>query len=68
MNDEIEFIPLPEVKKITGLGKTKLYEMISLGEFPKQIPLGVRAARWLKGDVQQWAAERIAAARGGASL
>jgi prophage regulatory protein len=64
MNDQIEFIRLPEVKKLVGLGTTKIYTMASQGLFPKQVPLGGRAVAWIKSEVLQWNNDQIAAARG----
>jgi prophage regulatory protein len=63
MNDQIEFIRLPEVKKLVGLGTTKIYTMASQGLFPKQVPLGGRAVAWIKSEVLQWNHDQIAAAR-----
>ncbi len=60
----IEFIRLPEVRKLVGLGTTKIYIMVSEGLFPKQVPLGGRAVAWIKSEVLQWNLEQAAAARG----
>lgn len=67
MTEEIEFIRLPEVKKLVGLGTTKIYTMASEGLFPKQVRLGGRAVAWIKSEVLQWSNDQIAAARGQAS-
>lgn len=67
-NDEpVEFIRLPEVKKLVGFSTTKIYEMASQGLFPKQVPLGGRSVAWVKSEVLQWNSEKLAAARGQAS-
>lgn len=65
--EPIEFIRLPEVKKLVGLGTTKIYTMASEGLFPKQVPLGGRAVAWVKSEVLQWNMDRLAAARGQSS-
>lgn len=62
--EPVEFIRLPKVKELTGLGTTKLYEMANKGLFPKQVPLGGRAVAWIKSEVLQWNNDQIAAARG----
>lgn len=67
MNDEIEFIRLPEVKRLVGFGTTKIYEMASQGEFPKQVQLGARSVAWVKSEVLQWNRDKLAASRGQAS-
>lgn len=62
--EPVEFIRLPEVKKLTSLGTTKIYTMASQGLFPKQVPLGGRSVGWIKSEVLQWNHAQIAAARG----
>lgn len=62
--EPVEFIRLPEVKKLVGLGTTKIYTMASEGLFPKQVPLGGRAVAWVKSEVLQWNNDQLAAARG----
>ena len=62
--DQVVFIRLPEVKKLTSLGTTKIYVMASEGLFPKQVPLGGRAVAWVKSEVLQWNKDQLAAARG----
>ncbi|UZD96230.1 AlpA family phage regulatory protein [Pseudomonas corrugata] len=65
--EPVEFIRLPKVKELTGLGTTKIYTMASEGLFPKQVPLGGRAVAWVKSEVLQWNMDRLAAARGQSS-
>jgi prophage regulatory protein len=62
--EPVEFIRLPEVKKLTSLGTTKIYTMANQGLFPKQVPLGGRSVGWIKSEVLQWNQAQIAAARG----
>ncbi|CAI8726629.1 helix-turn-helix transcriptional regulator [Pseudomonas sp. IT-P4] len=62
--EPVEFIRLPKVKELTGLGTTKIYTMASEGLFPKQVPLGGRAVAWVKAEVLQWNNDQLAAARG----
>lgn len=59
----IEYIRMAEVKKIAGLGSTKIYDLIKNGEFPAQASLGGRAVAWIRGEVEAWAESR-AASRG----
>lgn len=51
----IEYIRLAEVKKIVGLGTTKIYAMIEAGDFPAQVSLGGRAVAWVRHEVEGWA-------------
>ena len=62
--EPVEFIRLPEVRKLVGLGTTKIYTMAGEGLFPKQVPLGGRSVGWIKSEVLQWNRQQIAAARG----
>lgn len=63
-DEPVEFIRLPKVKELTGLGTTKLYEMANKGLFPKQVPVGGRAVAWVKAEVLQWNIDQLTAARG----
>ena len=57
---DIEFIKLPEVRRLTGVGTTKLYEMIRNGLFPAQVKLGGRSVAWIKAQVLEWNRQRAA--------
>jgi prophage regulatory protein len=48
------FIPLSEVKWLTGIGKTTIYQLVSSGQFPRPIKIGGTASRWSLRDVQKW--------------
>ncbi|ATR83993.1 MULTISPECIES: helix-turn-helix transcriptional regulator [Pseudomonas] len=62
--EDIEFIKLPEVRRITGMGTTFIYEKAKQGEFPRQVKLGTKSVAWIRAEVQEWANAQIAAARG----
>lgn len=53
-----QYVRLPTVMSITGLGKSSVYWLISQGSFPKQHKLGKRASGWLVSDLEAWAASR----------
>jgi len=50
---------LPEVLRQTGLSRSTIYEMISRGEFPRQVKLGRRAVGWIANDVQDWIHSKV---------
>lgn len=50
----IKILRLPAVEAATGLKKSSLYEMIALGQFPRQIALTKRAVGWDEAAVQAW--------------
>ena len=56
----IRFLRLKDVKTMTGLSKSTIYARMSMGTFPKQIPLGPRLVVWVESDVQGWIAEQVA--------
>ena len=56
MPDELadRFIPLPEVSRRVGLGKTMIYKMIAEGGFPAPYKITPAAARWSDTEVTAW--------------
>ena len=50
---EDRFLHLPEVLSSTGLGKTKLYELIRNGRFPAPIKIDT-ASRWCEKEIAEW--------------
>lgn len=61
--DDVSFLRLPEVKALTGLSKTSIYELIRSKRFPAPVRLGPRAVAWVRSEVRQWALERVHASR-----
>ena len=43
-----------EVLALVGFGRTQLYRLIAEGRFPRPVPLGALAARWVASEVQSW--------------
>jgi prophage regulatory protein len=50
---------LPEVKNMTGLGKSTIYEMMKDGRFPHNIKLGKRSVAWPSDQIEHWMNERV---------
>lgn len=48
------FMRLPEVLRCTGLSRSTLYDKVSKGHFPKQIPLGANIVAWRESEVLAW--------------
>ncbi|MBU0522725.1 MAG: AlpA family transcriptional regulator [Gammaproteobacteria bacterium] len=65
--EPVEFIRLPEVKKLCGLSTATIYRMAVSGAFPKQVKLGASAVAWVKSEVVQWSTAKLAASRGNQS-
>ena len=52
------FIREAECKQITGLSRTRRWELEQIGKFPKRIKLGERAVAWRLTDLMNWIEER----------
>lgn len=50
-----------EVQKRTGLARSTIYAMIAAGDFPKPVPIGVRAVGWAESEIAAWLEARKAA-------
>ena len=48
----------PAVEKIIGLSRSTIYEMISLGLFPKPIRIGRKAVGWRESVIIKWLESR----------
>jgi prophage regulatory protein len=64
--DDVSLLRLPEVKAVTGLSKTSIYDLIREKSFPAPVRLGPRAVAWLKSEIRQWAVQRVHASRSAA--
>ena len=56
-----QLLRLPQVRQIVALSRSEIYRLISLGRFPRPIPLGERARAWDADEVQTWVLGRIEA-------
>jgi prophage regulatory protein len=52
-------IRLSEVEERVGLKKTAIYNLISLGQFPRPVRLGSRSVAWVNKEVAEWVGRRI---------
>ena len=64
--DDVTFMRLPEVKLVTGLSKTTIYELIRAKTFPAPVRLGPRSVAWVKAEIRDWAVGRVQASRSAA--
>lgn len=62
-DSETRLIRLPEVQRLTGLGRSQLYALAAQDRFPAPIKLSDRCSAWVESDVRGWIAERIEAAQ-----
>ncbi len=54
---------LPEVMKRTGFGRSQIYRLVNIGEFPKQIQISPGSVAWLESELEAWIEERIRLSR-----
>lgn len=57
------FLRLKEVTRRTTYSRTRIYELVNQGAFPRPVRLGGRAVAWLESEVVAWMDGRIAASR-----
>jgi prophage regulatory protein len=60
---DTRILRLKEVCRVTGLGRSYIYQLQAEGQFPQSIKLGVRAVGWLEKDVQNWVNGRVQSSR-----
>lgn len=49
-----DLLPIGEIKKIAGIGKTMIYRLERQGTFPKRYKPGGYASRWSRREVMAW--------------
>jgi prophage regulatory protein len=54
---------LAQVREVTGLGRSFIYQLQAQNLFPQRVKIGARAVGWIETEVQQWIAKRIAQSR-----
>ena len=57
----IRLLRLAQVKDMTGLGRTKIYELQAAGRFPMRVQITDHSVGWVEEEVQAWLARRVAA-------
>lgn len=60
-NGPIRMLRLAQVIDVTGLGKTKIYELQAEGSFPMRVKITAHSVAWIEEEVQAWLARRIEA-------
>ena len=60
MSDAPNLISLNDACRLTSLSRTAINRWRNLGQFPKEVTLGVRRVAFVRTEVEQWIADRIA--------
>jgi prophage regulatory protein len=61
----VQILRLPQVCKVTGLGRSMIYQLESQHLFPSRVRIGLRAVGWVESEVQVWLASRVEHHRAG---
>jgi len=64
----IRILRLPEVCKVTGLGRAMIYRLQANKRFPQSVKITDFAVGWVDAEVQEWLALRLATRRAGLAL
>ncbi|WP_369973867.1 helix-turn-helix transcriptional regulator [Pelomonas sp. KK5] len=49
---------MPSVLRMTSLGRSTIYRLISEGKFPRPVRIGDRAVAWRQTDLDSWSETR----------
>ena len=60
-----QILRLPQVCRVTGLGRSMIYQLEAERRFPTRVRIGLRAVGWVESEVQLWLASRIEHHRAG---
>lgn len=51
-------VRLPRVQELSGLGRSTIYRLMAMQQFPNAVRLGPRAVGWRLSDIAAWNASR----------
>lgn len=52
--EDLAILRLAEVKRLTGLSRSSIYQMMKDDIFPSAISIGPRAVGWRTGEIRLW--------------
>jgi len=52
-----------EVERLTALSRSRIYDLMKQGAFPKPVQLGAMSVAWLEIEIREWIAARISESR-----
>lgn len=52
-----------EVERLTALSRSRIYDLMKQGTFPKPVALGAMSVAWVEVEIHEWIAARIADSR-----
>lgn len=57
----VRILRLAQVRHLTGMSRSAIYEMMRSGAFPRSLALGARSVGWVESEVVAWIESRIEA-------
>jgi predicted DNA-binding transcriptional regulator AlpA len=57
---EREFIPVADVMRMVRLSRSGIYRAIQNNGFPAPVKFGAQKSVWIRAEVIEWTAERVA--------
>ena len=51
---------LPEVTALTRRSRSRIYDDMERGDFPKAVKIGPRSVAWVESEVRDWLNARVA--------
>lgn len=60
-----QILRINEVKQLTGLSRSTIYQYMAERRFPKSVSLGARSVGWLSTDVYDWINQKVISSVGG---
>lgn len=54
IQNPVKLIRLPEVKSLTGMARSTIYERMKEGSFPRPLKLSIRHVAWRERDILDW--------------
>lgn len=55
-----DLLSISDVRETTGLSESAIYRAVNAKTFPPPVKLGPKSNRWIRQEVEQWFADRIA--------
>jgi len=52
------FVRIAAVRQMTGLGRSTIYRLMAIQQFPLPVQLSSRAVGWRLSDLEQWSQAR----------
>lgn len=59
MNINTKILRLQEVRAITGLSKSTIYDLCSKNAFPSRVNITARTVGWVSSEIYDWVNARI---------